>query len=371
MRVVICGGGVIGASIAYFLSRRGVAAIVVERTGVACAASGKSGGFLALDWCDGNAMGPLARRSYALHEALAAESNVDWGYRALDTLGVVARARGGVDRYRRHAGPAWLGPDAAVHGQLGTTATTAQVHPAAFTRAMVDGAVMGGAQLRAGRVTGVALTPDGTRATGVEVDGEIVAADAVVIAMGPWSVLACQWLPLPAIHGLKGHSIVVRPDPPATPHALFVEYEAADGEVDAPEVVPRPDGTTYVSGLSSEAAMPVDPADVAPEAGAEDALRAMAARVAPALGQAEILATQACYRPIAADALPLLGPVPGVAGAYVATGHNCWGILNAPASGEAMAELIADGAATTLDLAAFDPARLAPLRAHEAAALTA
>ena len=291
MRVVICGGGVIGASIAYFLSRRGVAAIVVERTGVACAASGKSGGFLALDWCDGNAMGPLARRSYALHEALAAESNVDWGYRALDTLGVVARARGRVDRYRRHAGPAWLGPDAAVHGQLGTTATTAQVHPAAFTRAMADGAVMGGAQLRAGRVTGVALTPDGTRATGVEVDGEIVAADAVVIAMGPWSVLACQWLPLPAIHGLKGHSIVVRPDPSATPHALFVEYEAADGEVDAPEVVPRPDGTTYVSGLSSDAALPVDPADVAPEAGAEDALRAMAARVAPALGQAEILAT--------------------------------------------------------------------------------
>ena len=63
--------------------------------------------------------------------------------------------------------------------------------------------------------------------------------------------------------------------------------------------------------------------------------------------------------------------MPGVAGAYVATGHNCWGILNAPASGEAMAELIVDGAATTLDLAAFDPARLAPLRADEAAALTA
>jgi glycine/D-amino acid oxidase-like deaminating enzyme len=49
MRVVICGGGVIGASIAYFLSRRGVHPIVIERTGLACAASGKSGGFLALD----------------------------------------------------------------------------------------------------------------------------------------------------------------------------------------------------------------------------------------------------------------------------------------------------------------------------------
>ena len=50
MRVLICGGGVIGASIAYFLSRKGVEPVVIERTGIACAASGKSGGFLALDW---------------------------------------------------------------------------------------------------------------------------------------------------------------------------------------------------------------------------------------------------------------------------------------------------------------------------------
>jgi glycine/D-amino acid oxidase-like deaminating enzyme len=50
--------------------------------------------------------------------------------------------------------------------------------------------------------------------------------------------------------------------------------------------------------------------------------------------------------------------VPGVAGAYVATGHSVWGILNAPATGEAMAELIADGVAQTVDLTPFDPARL-------------
>jgi glycine/D-amino acid oxidase-like deaminating enzyme len=39
MRVVICGGGVIGATIAYFLSRRGIETIVIERTGLACAES--------------------------------------------------------------------------------------------------------------------------------------------------------------------------------------------------------------------------------------------------------------------------------------------------------------------------------------------
>jgi glycine/D-amino acid oxidase-like deaminating enzyme len=54
MHVLICGGGVIGASIAYFLSCRGVKATVIEGTGLAWAASGKSGGFLARDWCDGS-----------------------------------------------------------------------------------------------------------------------------------------------------------------------------------------------------------------------------------------------------------------------------------------------------------------------------
>jgi glycine/D-amino acid oxidase-like deaminating enzyme len=68
MDVLICGGGVIGASIAYFLSCRGVKAIVFESTGVACAASG---GLLARDWCEGLPLAPLARRSFALHTELA------------------------------------------------------------------------------------------------------------------------------------------------------------------------------------------------------------------------------------------------------------------------------------------------------------
>jgi glycine/D-amino acid oxidase-like deaminating enzyme len=41
----------------------------------------------------------------------------------------------------------------------------------------------------------------------------------------------------------------------------------------------------------------------------------------------------------------------------VVTGHSCWGILNAPASGLAMAELIVDGQARSVDLRPFDPQR--------------
>jgi glycine/D-amino acid oxidase-like deaminating enzyme len=73
-----------------------------------------------------------------------------------------------------------------------------------------------------------------------------------------------------------------------------------------------------------------------------------------------IIAKQACFRPVTEDGLPLIGKVPQIEGAYVATGHNVWGILNAPATGEALTELIADGAARSTDLRPFDPSRLRP-----------
>ena len=64
MRVVICGGGVTGACIAYFLQRRGVHVTVVECNEVAGAASGKAGGFVALDWCGGSPLDALARHGW-------------------------------------------------------------------------------------------------------------------------------------------------------------------------------------------------------------------------------------------------------------------------------------------------------------------
>jgi glycine/D-amino acid oxidase-like deaminating enzyme len=362
MRVLICGGGVIGASIAYFLSQKGAEAVVIECTGVACAASGKSGGFLALDWCDGSPLAPLARRSFELHAVLAAEFAGKWGYRRLDTLSIAASARRRLSGSASDGLPDWVAREALLQQRLGSPATTAQVDPAAFTRGMMEAAIERGARLQIGRVTGISRSSDERRITGVVVDGEVVAGDAVVIAMGPWSVLAAQWLPLPMIYGLKGHSLIFRSRRPVSPHALFVEYEAEDGAVDSPEVFPRPDGTTYVCGLSSEAPLPADPAAVAPDSGAYERLRAMTGAFAPALAEAEVVAAQACYRPVARDGLPLIGRVLGLEGAYVATGHSVWGMLNAPATGEAMAELILEERARSVDLRAFDPARLPALQ---------
>jgi glycine/D-amino acid oxidase-like deaminating enzyme len=205
------------------------------------------------------------------------------------------------------------------------------------------------------------LICDGASVRGVRVDGEIIAGDAVVIAMGPWSILAAAWLPLPGVFGLKGHSLVFETGAKIPPEALFLEYADASGATHSPEVFPRADGTTYVCAISSESPLPANPADVAPDPDAIERLEAMCARLSPTLAESRILARQACYRPVTRDGLPLVGRVSGLTNVYVATGHGVWGILNAPATGEAMAELIVDGTAHTVDLSCFDPARFAPI----------
>jgi glycine/D-amino acid oxidase-like deaminating enzyme len=101
---------------------------------------------------------------------------------------------------------------------------------------------------------------------------------------------------------------------------------------------------------------------VAPEPGEIDRLQAICQRLSPEFQADKIIARQACFRPVVTqDGLPLIGRVPQIKGVYVATGHNVWGILNAPATGDAMAELIVDGVARGTDLTPFDPMRLQPL----------
>jgi glycine/D-amino acid oxidase-like deaminating enzyme len=348
-----------GASVAYFLARRGVAVTVVERSGVACAASGKSGGFLALDWCDDSPLGPLARASFALHAELARDLGTDYGYRRMDTFMMAARERGAVGGGHRVEAPRWLDGAGVVRAALGSTETTAQVHPARFTAALIDAAQARGTTLRIGVVEGVAH--QGGVAGGVVVDGETLEADAVVVAMGPWTGRLAGPLRLPRVRGLKGYSVTLdAPDVPA--HALFVDYRTADGRHLEPEVFPRPDGEVYVCGMADPAPLPDSPEEVeVSEAGCATLARA-AGRVSTVLAAARIVRRQACYRPVTDDGLPLIGRVPGVTGAYVATGHGPWGMLNAPATGLALAELIADGAASLVDLRPFDPARLPTAR---------
>src|ERR1044071_8005299 len=159
MHVVICGGGVIGACTAYFLARGGIDVTVVERAEVASSASGKAGGFLALDWCAGSPLDALARRSFALHANLRDELDGDWGYQRMTAYsGLVVSDR---DR-RRHAAAelGWLSEGVVIGAQLSTTDTTAIVHPRKFTLGMMRAAERHGARLHHGQVSRVVRDGD-------------------------------------------------------------------------------------------------------------------------------------------------------------------------------------------------------------------
>ena len=362
MHVAICGGGVIGAACAYELSRRGVAVTLIERWRVAGCASGKSGGFLARDWCRGTSVDALAQRSFDLHATWAEALGNPYGYRRVDTFSAVLSAR----RKLRAAGDPglapWLADEATHRSHLGTPATTAQLDPAAFTQALVDAAVARGGKLEIATIVGLARSRDAARVTGVRLEGgREIAADAVIIAMGPWSLLASRWLPLPAIHGLKGHSVVFRPEAAFPAETIFAEFEERGGDVLSPEIVPRVDGTLYVCGLPGRDPLPIDPSKVQPETGGCARLREATIRLVPSLAGATVIAEQACHRPITEDGVPLIGGVPGADGAYVATGHSVWGMLNAPGTAEAIAELIIDGRTSNVDLSPFAADRLEPL----------
>ena len=354
-RIVVCGAGVIGAAVAYFLAVRGAAPIVVERAQPGAAASGRAGGFLALDWNDGGALEPLARASYHLHAELAA-TLPDYGYRQVETLLVAGMDEGDVTRYGKLPNPPWLDGNVALHSVIGTTATTAQVTPLAFTQALIAAAVEHGAQLMTGVVEGLDLRADDGAVQGVHVDGARVPADTVVLALGPWMAKAQGWVPLPIIHGLKAASITLAADIPA--QAVFGDYLTRDGRTLTPEIYPRPNGEVYVNGFPETGPLPDDPDAIEPSAFGCDELQRIAAAHSSILADAPVTSRRACYRPVTTDGVPLIGPIVGAPGVYVATGHSAWGILNAPATGRMVAEMILDGHSHSVDAIPYAPNRL-------------
>ena len=88
---------------------------------------------------------------------------------------------------------------------------------------MMRAAEQHGAKLHHGEVTGVVRRGDGV--TGVEVDGETIAADAIVIAMGPWSSAGsrrgsgCQ-----PVFGMQSPSLVYDTGKDVPAEALYLEY---------------------------------------------------------------------------------------------------------------------------------------------------
>jgi len=83
----------------------------------------------------------------------------------------------------------------------------------------------------------------------------------------------------------------------------------------------------------------------------------LARTLVPALSDAPVTSSWSNFRPYTEDQLPVLGATP-VRGLFLATGHHRNGILLAPITGDAIAELVATGA-TSVDLAPFSVGRFA------------
>lgn len=113
--------------------------------------------------------------------------------------------------------------------------------------------------------------------------------------------------------------------------------------------------------MAAEAEVPDDPEQVAPVPESIQVLKRVGSNVSSHLveGEATVKAEQACFLPCTDDSVPVIGEIPGVKGCYVATGHSCWGILNGPATGAAVAELVVNGCSSIVDLSPFTPARFA------------
>lgn len=119
-------------------------------------------------------------------------------------------------------------------------------------------------------------------------------------------------------------------------------------------------GEVYICGMSRDAEVPDDPEEIEGDPESIEMLHKIAGRVSSQLrrdGGAQVVAEQACFLPCTDDGLPVIGEIPGAQGCVVGTGHSCWGILNGPATGAALAELILEGKSTSIDLTPFSPSR--------------
>lgn len=103
-------------------------------------------------------------------------------------------------------------------------------------------------------------------------------------------------------------------------------------------IVPRADGRTLIGATQEDVGFDKDVS-----AGRVSALFERVARMLPVLRQARFLDAWTGLRPMTPDGEPLIGPDPRLDRLFWATGHWTMGVLMAPATGRAVAELIGTG----------------------------
>ena len=115
-----------------------------------------------------------------------------------------------------------------------------------------------------------------------------------------------------------------------------VQAQSFQASVTGTGLTAWPDGRV-VAGASRETGSGFDVSTTA--AGVHEVL-GEALRVAPGLADAELREIRVGLRPMSSDGLPILGPVPRVPGAWIATGHGPFGLTLGPYSAQLVADMI-------------------------------
>ena len=203
--------------------------------------------------------------------------------------------------------------------------------PACFLERLARAAVRHGAEVREGAtVTGLDI--EGSRVAGVRLaGGEREGADAVVVATGPYSLEIARrvGVRLPVQPGKGYHrDIPVGPNGAPRMRMACILNEASVFCNPFPTFV-RFAGTMEFSGLNEVMRRP--------------RLRQLtrAARdYIDGIGTARPVSEWCGLRPMSVDGLPIVGPLGGVEGLSVATGHGMLGLTFAPVTGQMVARLV-------------------------------
>jgi D-amino-acid dehydrogenase len=374
VRVIVVGAGIVGASAAWHLGARGADVVLVDRADQGQATAAGAG--IVAPWPLPGTPAPMAVLGLAaaahyprMLDALAAAGVDDHGYARVGGIHV---APDGPELEELYQGMLRLGAQPGMAGlgelqRLGPGAPAARfpllradlaglaasgigrVDGRQLRDALLGAAAAGGARRRAGSATLTLTTGTGraTEVTGVAVDGEVVAADVVVVAAGAWSSMLCRPLGV-ALPVFPQRGQILHLDLPGRDTARWPVIQTTGDHY----LLAFPGGRV-VAGATRESDAGFDHRVTL---GGVHQVAATALALAPGLADATVAEVRVGFRPLTHDGLPLLGGVEGVAGLVVVTGLGPVGLTLGPYLGAAAADL-ALGNDVPLDLAPYRPDR--------------
>lgn len=374
--VAVIGGGVVGTAAAAHLAGQGARVTLYEREAIAAGASGRNSGVVQhpVD----PALTGIYLSTVEVYRELGAELP-EAGFRLPDRpagLMLVSRSTEIVTLLAEQlnaafpylsptvlAGDALLAAEPALAPDLVACRIDAgfPIVPSAPTYALATLAEHRGATIRQGHAAVPAI--EAGACTGVRVGGRVEPAGAVIVAGGPWTPEIIdpsgRWRPIRPVWGVVAETSMAHPPSHVLEEAEMDEALGAAHLVTSQATPAEDPATTPRFSLMTAARRSVAGStflEAEPElAPWVERILQRGATFVPSLFEAPITEIRVCARPVAADARPLIGAVPGIAGLFVCAGHGPWGISTGPGSARLVADLVLGREVAIPGV--FDPAR--------------